>query len=61
MSDVKPVLNQLNIIAKDFDATVKFYRRLGVNVPDSVDSPDGVHHTEATMPTACRSSSTTMR
>ena len=50
MSDVKPVLNQLNIIAKDFDATVKFYRRLGVNVPDSVNSPDGVQHAEVPMP-----------
>jgi hypothetical protein len=39
MSDVKPVLNQLNIIAKDFAATVKFYRRLGVNVPDGVNLP----------------------
>jgi uncharacterized glyoxalase superfamily protein PhnB len=32
MSDVRPILNQLNIVAKDFDRTVEFYRRLGVNV-----------------------------
>ena len=32
MTDVKAVLNQLNIVAKDFDATIEFYRRLGVDV-----------------------------
>jgi hypothetical protein len=33
MADVVPVLSQLNIVAKDFDATLDFYRRLGVGVP----------------------------
>jgi hypothetical protein len=34
MAQVQPVLNQLNIVARDFDATLAFYRRLGVAVPD---------------------------
>ena len=40
MANVKPVLNQLNMIVTDFDETVEFYRPLGVNVPDSVDSAE---------------------
>ena len=46
MRDAKPVLDQLNIVARDFDATLAFYRRLGVDVPDSPQSPDGIRHVE---------------
>ena len=33
MADGTPVLKQLNLIARDFEATVAFYRRLGVDIP----------------------------
>lgn len=52
MSDMRPVLNQLNIVAKDFDRTVEFYRRLGVNV-NMADgggaSSDAIRHAKATL------------
>ena len=52
MTDVKPVLNQLNIVAKDFDATIEFYRRLGVdvNLVGDAESSNGIRHAEATLP-----------
>lgn len=49
MANPKPVLNQLNLVARDFDATVAFYRRLGVDVPDGPRSPDGIRHAEVTL------------
>jgi len=51
MTDVKPVLNQLNIVAKDLDATIEFYRRLGVdvNLVGDAESSDGIRHGEATL------------
>jgi uncharacterized glyoxalase superfamily protein PhnB len=49
VTDVRPVLNQLNIVARNFDATVAFYRRLGVDVPDTPASPDGIRHAEVTL------------
>lgn len=49
MTDVRPVLNQLNIVARDFDATVAFYRRLGLDVADMPASPDGIRHAEVTL------------
>lgn len=48
MTDVAPALNQLNIVAKDFEATLAFYRRLGMDVPDA-DSRDGIRHAEVTL------------
>jgi len=52
MTDVKPVLNQLNIVAKDFDATIEFYRYLGVdvNLVGDAESSNGIRHAEATLP-----------
>ena len=51
MTDVKPVLNQLNIVAKDLDATIEFYRRLGVdvNLVGDAESSDGIRHGETTL------------
>lgn len=49
MADDAPVLNQLNLVTRDFDATVAFYRRLGVPVPDAFASPDGIRHAEHAM------------
>ena len=48
MTDSVPVLNQLNIVCKDFDATLAFYRRLGLALPDGV-AHDGIRHAEVTL------------
>jgi uncharacterized glyoxalase superfamily protein PhnB len=50
MADERPLLNQLNIVARDFDATLAFYHRLGVDVPAGSTSPDGIRHAEVTLP-----------
>jgi len=49
MTDSIPVLNQLNIVAEDFDATLAFYRRLGLCVPEGA-AHDGIRHAEVTLP-----------
>ena len=49
MTTVRPVLNQLNVVARDFDAALVFYRRLGLDVPDGSSSPEGVRHAEVTL------------
>ena len=43
------VLNQLNIVCKDFDATLAFYRRLGLGIADAP-ARDGIRHAEVTLP-----------
>jgi uncharacterized glyoxalase superfamily protein PhnB len=45
MTEAKPVLKQLNLVARDFDASVEFYRRLGVEVPTTEATAMG--HAEA--------------
>jgi catechol 2,3-dioxygenase-like lactoylglutathione lyase family enzyme len=48
MAHERPMLDQINIVAADMDATVAFYRRLGVEIPDR--SPEwDPHHREAKM------------
>ena len=49
MVDMKPVLSQVNIIPKDFDATLDFYRKLGVDFPNDVNPPDAIRHATATL------------
>lgn len=49
MTDVKPVLNGINLVARDFDATLAFYRRLGVEVPDGR-HPEDTRHSKADLP-----------
>jgi catechol 2,3-dioxygenase-like lactoylglutathione lyase family enzyme len=34
MADDRPVLDQLNLVVRDMDAAVEFYRRLGLDIPD---------------------------
>jgi catechol 2,3-dioxygenase-like lactoylglutathione lyase family enzyme len=46
----KPNLTQLNIVARDFDASVTFYRRLGVNISDRSAPELGHRHARATLP-----------
>ena len=49
MTDSAPTLDQINLVVKDMDATVAFYQRLGVEIPDT--EPDWQpHHRSATLP-----------
>jgi catechol 2,3-dioxygenase-like lactoylglutathione lyase family enzyme len=52
MTDPRPVLNQLNLVVRDMDATVRFYRRLGVAIAEDAvwRTPSGGHHLEVEMP-----------
>jgi predicted lactoylglutathione lyase len=40
MSDPNPALRTLNVVVGDMAASVAFYRRLGVSVPDTTDPAD---------------------
>ena len=49
MSDATPVFNQFNLVVRDMDRTVAFYRRLGLTIPDT--APEWAsHHRTAAMP-----------
>ena len=50
MSDARPVLNQLNLVVRDMEAAVRFYRRLGLTIPDHAVTRSGGHHLEVEMP-----------
>jgi catechol 2,3-dioxygenase-like lactoylglutathione lyase family enzyme len=52
MSAPRPLLNQLNLVVRDFDATVAFYRRLGLDIPERAiwRTASGAHHCEVEMP-----------
>jgi uncharacterized glyoxalase superfamily protein PhnB len=51
MSDADPVLNQINLVVRDMDASLAFYRRLGLNVPEATvwRTATGAHHAEVQM------------
>ena len=46
------VLDQVNLVVHDMEATLTFYRRLGLAIPDDSvwRTPTGAHHAEVTMP-----------
>jgi uncharacterized glyoxalase superfamily protein PhnB len=48
MSDERPILNQLNLVASDFDATLAFYRKLGLEIPER-SGGEGIRHAELTL------------
>ena len=52
MSDVMPALNQLDIVARDVDAAVAFYRLLGLDIPEIAvwRTPTGAHHVDLHLP-----------
>ncbi|HZR83937.1 MAG TPA: VOC family protein [Candidatus Binatia bacterium] len=52
MTTTAPVLNLLDLVARDVDATVAFYRRLGVAIPDSAiwRTESGAHHVDVDFP-----------
>jgi catechol 2,3-dioxygenase-like lactoylglutathione lyase family enzyme len=45
----KPTFNQINLVCGDFDASIAFYRRLGVEIPDAGvwRTSTGGHHASA--------------
>lgn len=45
----KPTLNQINLVCGDLSASIAFYRRLGVEIPDARvwHTPTGGHHASA--------------
>ena len=44
-----PVLNQINIVVRDMEASMEFYRRLGLAV-DPPPGPWAAHHVEVKLP-----------
>lgn len=49
MSQSKVAVNQINIVAKNFDATLRFYRMFGLETPEPMDQPPGALHAPARM------------
>lgn len=49
MTDDRPVFSQLNLIVRDMEASVTFYRRLGLTIPDT-EPKWQAHHRSATTP-----------
>ena len=49
---MQPDLDQLDLVAKDMEATIAFYRALGVEVPEQAiwRTGSGAHHVDLTMP-----------
>jgi catechol 2,3-dioxygenase-like lactoylglutathione lyase family enzyme len=45
----KPILSQINLVCSDPSASIAFYRRLGVEIPDAAiwRTPTGAHHASA--------------
>src|SRR6185437_12604677 len=45
----RAAFNQINIVSSDPDAAIEFYRRLGVEIPESAiwRTASGVHHVSA--------------
>ena len=52
MTASSPPFDQVNLIVRDMDATLSFYRRLGLTIPDPPTWPpgSGARHAEVTMP-----------
>jgi catechol 2,3-dioxygenase-like lactoylglutathione lyase family enzyme len=48
----KPILHQMNLVCGDVNASIAFYRRLGMEIPDAAlwRTPSGAHHVNAAAP-----------
>jgi len=46
MSEPAPLFNQFNLVVQDMEATLRFYRRLGLTIPDT-DPAWAKHHRAA--------------
>jgi uncharacterized glyoxalase superfamily protein PhnB len=40
----------LNVVAEDFDRTITFYRKLGLEIAEAPPSPEGIQHARAKLP-----------
>ena len=49
---MQPDLNQIDLIVRDMEATLAFYRALGVEIPEQAvwRTATGAHHVDLTMP-----------
>jgi catechol 2,3-dioxygenase-like lactoylglutathione lyase family enzyme len=45
MSGERPILDQFNLVVADMAASVAFYRRLGIDIPDTEESWQSRHRT----------------
>jgi len=54
MDRTPPTLNQVNIVSGNLDASIAFYRRLGIDIPDARvwRTASGAHHASAVEPAA---------
>jgi catechol 2,3-dioxygenase-like lactoylglutathione lyase family enzyme len=52
MTQRQPVLNLLDLVVRDIDATVAFYRRLGLEIPETAiwRTASGAHHVDLHLP-----------
>lgn len=52
MCDQQPALNQLDIVVRDIDVAVAFYRRLGLDIPEHTiwRTVSGAHHVDLDLP-----------
>ncbi len=52
MAESMPVLSGLNLVVHDMEATLAFYRKLGVDIPESTiwRTESGAHHVDVSMP-----------
>src|SRR5688500_12048859 len=48
----QPDLNQIDLVVRDMDAALAFYRALGVEIPEAAiwRTPTGIHHVDIPMP-----------
>jgi uncharacterized glyoxalase superfamily protein PhnB len=48
----QPELNQIDLVMRDLEAGIAFYRALGVDIPESAiwRTPSGVHHVDLVTP-----------
>ena len=52
MADLQPLLNQLDLVVRDIDVTLAFYRRLGLDIPEGAvwRTASGPHHVDLHLP-----------
>jgi uncharacterized glyoxalase superfamily protein PhnB len=48
MASQRPVIAKINVVAKDYEAILRFYRLVGLEIPDPMEKPAGTLHSEAT-------------
>jgi catechol 2,3-dioxygenase-like lactoylglutathione lyase family enzyme len=52
MSDTAPLFDQIDLVVRDMEATIRFYRRLGLAIPEEKiwRTASGAHHVDLDMP-----------